>query len=223
MDWNIRNKSTVKACIIVAHPDDETIFAGGLILNNKDWEWTIICVTFKNDDFPRGSQFEKAIRLFKEAGVINIKSKMLGMEDKKGFFHDKETDPNYELRKEEWKGIILGESLNADVYFTHNSLGEYGHSRHKIISEIVSHSYRNVWNFVCPVSGEIPKIFDKMNIKTLILDRNVQKQKLEIFNASYPSEEHIWKDLSETMTFEFYSGKEMFVQETSSSTNQTLE
>ena len=38
-----------KASIVVAHPDDETIWMGGTILKNKYWDWTIISLCRKND------------------------------------------------------------------------------------------------------------------------------------------------------------------------------
>lgn len=32
----------MKAAIIVAHPDDETIWSGGLILKKPEWQWTVL-------------------------------------------------------------------------------------------------------------------------------------------------------------------------------------
>ena len=38
-----------KANVIVAHPDDETIWMGGKIIHEKDFQWTILSLCRKDD------------------------------------------------------------------------------------------------------------------------------------------------------------------------------
>ena len=38
-----------EALVIVAHPDDETIWMGGTILKNKNWKWTILSLCRASD------------------------------------------------------------------------------------------------------------------------------------------------------------------------------
>ena len=38
-------KSQMKALIIAAHPDDESLFMGGTIAEFKKWRWAVLCVT----------------------------------------------------------------------------------------------------------------------------------------------------------------------------------
>ena len=41
---------TVKSvAVIVAHPDDETLWAGGTILSHPEWKWFIVSLCRGND------------------------------------------------------------------------------------------------------------------------------------------------------------------------------
>ncbi len=51
-----------KVAIIVAHPDDETLWAGGTILSHPAWECFIICLC-------RGSDADRAPRFRGFKGV----------------------------------------------------------------------------------------------------------------------------------------------------------
>jgi hypothetical protein len=53
--------------IIVAHPDDETLWAGGTILNHPSWKCFIICLCRKNDP-DRAPRFYKALHVLKSQG-----------------------------------------------------------------------------------------------------------------------------------------------------------
>jgi LmbE family N-acetylglucosaminyl deacetylase len=44
--------------VIVAHPDDETLWAGGTILSHPSWQWFIVCLC-------RGSDKDRAPKFLK--------------------------------------------------------------------------------------------------------------------------------------------------------------
>ena len=52
-----QGQTPMKAAIIVAHPDDESIWSGGLILQKPDWEWTVLSLC-RADDPDRSRKFE---------------------------------------------------------------------------------------------------------------------------------------------------------------------
>ena len=55
--------------IIVAHPDDETLWAGGTILNNPSWQCFIVCLCRKSDT-ERSYKFFEALKILKAEGIM---------------------------------------------------------------------------------------------------------------------------------------------------------
>nr|WP_321397237.1 PIG-L family deacetylase [uncultured Desulfobacter sp.] len=107
-----------KIAVIVAHPDDETLWAGGMILMNPQCNWTIICLSRKNDP-DRAPKFFEALTLYGATGAMG------NLDD------GPEQKP---LPQKEIETAIQGllPPIHYDLIMTHNPAGEYTrHKRHE--------------------------------------------------------------------------------------------
>ena len=114
----------MKRClVIVAHPDDETIWMGGMILKHKEWNWTIFSLCRKNDS-DRAPKFMKVCEYYGAKGII-------------GDLDDEVLEPlSIEDIINKIKEFL--KEKNYDYIFTHGVNGEYGHLRHKEIHNAVN-------------------------------------------------------------------------------------
>lgn len=110
----------MNAAIIHAHPDDELLFAGGLLEQHPEWTWTLVSLTTT----PQASAYP---------GIV------LGHDDVWRIL----TMAEYRA----WRSSLAGLGLSPDVVFTHNQLGEYGHPHHLTVHAIVHELFEHVWDF----------------------------------------------------------------------------
>jgi len=200
------NKQKVSALVVIAHPDDETIFMGGTILRHSDWKWKIVNVTYDENSL-RGKELQSAAEKFKKFGVSSINVVSLGMQDSYDFaIVDKQKD---ELINK-LKPVLSGE---YDIVFTHNSKGDYGHPQHIMVSEVVNGlADMPVWEFICLGAEKVvPAPFRKF-VHLTVLDVQELERKLEVFK-SYPSQINFFKDLPTIARYEFKTGPEIFVSD----------
>jgi LmbE family N-acetylglucosaminyl deacetylase len=116
--------------LIVAHPDDETLWAGGVILNNPLWDWFIVCLSRKND-IDRSSRFYQVLDIFHAEGVMG----------------DLDDGPDqFPLKESEVEQMILSllPQQHFDLIITHHPKGEYTkHLRHEETSNAVIKLWHN--------------------------------------------------------------------------------
>lgn len=167
----------IKNVMIVAHPDDETLWGGAHIAEGG---WLIICLT-NGDNAVRNKEF---FQVMKETGNYGIMLKYpdLTKHQKDNWSTVKEQitkDIRYIVRYKDWDQIV-----------THNPLGEYGHIQHLMTNLIVTN--------VCVQENKTDHLyyFEKFrkqqyvvshNMKATINDNQIQQKHL-LMQKYYPSQ-----------------------------------
>lgn len=110
--------------VIVAHPDDETLWSGGTILMHPDSRWTVVTLCRKSDT-DRAPKFHKALEQYHARGAMG----------------DLDDGPEQKpLRIVEIEDAIMDllPSDRFDLILTHGPWGEYtSHRRHEEVSKAV--------------------------------------------------------------------------------------
>ena len=110
--------------VVVAHPDDETIWMGGMILKNPQLDWTIFALC-RASDRDRAPKFRKVCAYYGARAII------ADLED------EDITDIRESIPK--IQRIIkrkIGKE-HFDYIFSHGKNGEYGHPRHVGVHQAV--------------------------------------------------------------------------------------
>lgn len=124
-----QNNITKTVAIIVAHPDDETLWAGGTILSHPLWNCFIICLCRGSDD-NRAPRFYDALKILKAEGIM-------------GDLDDGPKQKPLEQSEVEQTILNLIPARPFDLIITHNPKGEYTrHIRHEETAKAVI----NLWN-----------------------------------------------------------------------------
>ncbi|MDD2307045.1 MAG: PIG-L family deacetylase [Prolixibacteraceae bacterium] len=114
--------------LIVAHPDDETLWAGGTVLSHPEWDCFVVCLC-------RGSDTNRAPKFYKALKMLNAEGTMGDLDD------GPEQMP---LEEKILEGAILKllPPQHFDLVITHDPKGEYTrHLRH----EETGRSVKNLW------------------------------------------------------------------------------
>jgi LmbE family N-acetylglucosaminyl deacetylase len=174
--------------LIVAHPDDETLWAGGTILSHPSWNWFIICLCRKSDK-ERATKFYNALQVFKAEGIMG----------------DLDDGPDQKLLDEKvMEGAILDllPSKHFDLIITHNPSGEYTrHIRHEEVSKSVIKLWdagkitaNELWTFAYEDGGKkyFPLPVENANI-CRFLTKRIWLRKYSIMTETYGFEKTSWE------------------------------
>lgn len=130
-----------KCAVIVAHPDDETLWAGGTILMHPECEWTIVTLCRKSDQ-DRAPRFLLAIEELNAAGAMS----------------DLDDGPEQQPltnRQVQYEILQNLPSDRFDLIITHGLNGEYTrHLRHEETAKAVTALWKSerllasqIWRF----------------------------------------------------------------------------
>jgi LmbE family N-acetylglucosaminyl deacetylase len=112
------------AMVIVAHPDDETIWAGGTILMHPETRWTVACLCRRSDP-DRAPKFKKVLERLGASGAM-------------GDLDDGPDQTPLSPSVVQDAVLALAGTADVDLIITHSVDGEYTrHRRHEEIGAAV--------------------------------------------------------------------------------------
>jgi LmbE family N-acetylglucosaminyl deacetylase len=177
-----------RCAVIVAHPDDETLWAGGLILMHPEAHWTIVTLCRKSDT-ERTEKFFKVMEVYRANGVM-------------GDLDDGPEQRPLACIQVERTIMDLLPSDRFDFILTHALWGEYtNHLRHEEVAHAVQvlHQEKNLYarhvlHFAYhDHNGQsLPQPDTDANI-ILPLPETVWKQKYDIITDLYGFSPESWE------------------------------
>ena len=188
MQNNYEKIKALKCAVIVAHPDDETLWAGGVILMNPEKEWCVVTICRKSD-VDRNPRFYKALEVLSATGGMG------DMDDGSG------QEP-LECRDVESEILSLLPEMEYDLIITHSVRGEYTrHRRHEEVAEAVLRLLESkqiitgeLWMFAYQDGGgkKKPEPIENAD-KLVVLPEDILKSKRNVIIDVYGFNEDSWE------------------------------
>lgn len=179
-------KKTV--AIIVAHPDDEILWAGGTILSHPAFVWFIVSLCRGNDN-DRAPKFFKALKVLKANGIM-------------GDLDDGPEQKPLKAIEVETTILDLLPVRHFDMIISHNPTGEYTrHLRHEEVGEAVINLWHSnqiaanqYWAFAYEDGNKkyLPRPIEKANIYNALTKR-IWERKYKIITELYGFEKDSWE------------------------------
>ncbi|HUX17216.1 MAG TPA: PIG-L family deacetylase [Phycisphaerae bacterium] len=114
----------LRAAVVVAHPDDETLWCGGTILAHRDWRWTVVSLC-------RASDPDRSPRFFQALDALGATGSMADL-------GDRPDQTPIGPRDVEETILSLLPGGRVDLVLSHSPLGEYTrHRRHEAVGRAV--------------------------------------------------------------------------------------
>jgi len=174
----IKENST--CAVIAAHPDDETLWCGGLMLMHPDVKWTVITLCRKSDP-DRSPKFHKTMKAFGARGIMG------DLDDGPDQIPLDEQDVQDAIMK------LLGAD-KFDLILTHSTSGEYTrHLRHEEAAKAVLKLWDSgrlqtdqIWAFAYEDGDKryLPRPCLNADL-TIKLSDNIWQQKFKIITQIY--------------------------------------
>lgn len=166
--------------MIVAHPDDETIWGGAHLIED---DYLVVCLT-NGRNKTRKNEFYKALAYSNDCAMIrNYPDKVYGIRDDWSNVENK--------IKEDIRTLL--EYKKWDTVVTHNPEGEYGHQHHIYTNKYVTQVYDEVYNKDLDTKlmyfgkyyskNDLEKLGDKVNSFTKLKDEVYNKKINEMISV----------------------------------------
>lgn len=169
-----------KCAVIVAHPDDETLWAGGTMLMHPEARWTVVTLC-RPSDSDRASKFHRAIETLNATGVM-------------GDLDDSPEQTPLPAREVQHSILELLPPGTYDLVITHGIWGEYTrHLRHEETGKAVLALWnagriaaKEVWRFAYEDNNgkHSPRAVADADIRTHLPD-GIYQQKYDIITQIY--------------------------------------
>jgi LmbE family N-acetylglucosaminyl deacetylase len=186
-------KKSKSVAIIIAHPNDETLWVGGTILSHPAWKCFIVCLC-------QGNNPEQATRFYNTLAIMKSEGVMGNLDD------GPEQNP---LDEKEVETAILDllPKKHFDLIISHNPGGEYTrHIRHEEIGKAVINLWHSgkistdeLWAFAYEDGNKkyYPKPIETVsNFRPLL--KRIWQRKYSIITETYGCEKSSWE--AETTT-----------------------
>jgi len=174
--------------VAVAHPDDETLWAGGLIMLHPEWSWTIVSLCRKNDP-DRAPKFCKALTRLNAVGAI-------------GDLDDGPDQNPLDPQTVERMILDLLPKKKFDLILTHSTKGEYTrHRRHEETGKALLSLWKkdeiicgDLWMFAYEddVGRKLPQAMPDAD-ETVILTDEIFEKKKSLLIETYGFAENSWE------------------------------
>jgi hypothetical protein len=193
----------MKVAIIVAHPDDETLWAGGTISGNPQWDCFILSLC-RGKDIDRSVKFKKVLSIYNASGI------MADLDD---------SPEQLPLNPDEVENTILSHlpPENYDLIITHNPAGEYTrHRRHEETGKAVITLWQNgkihtdmLWIFAYEDDNKnkYPEADKNSNFYTILSD-DIWLKKYKIITETYGFGRDGWEALTTPRSESFWQFKD---------------
>lgn len=175
--------------LVVAHPDDESIFFGGLLAETaRTQAWHVVCVTDGNGEgraAERALEFQKACQLL---GVARCEQ------------FDFADSPGERLDVDRLQSLL--EKLKSQEFervYTHGVIGEYGHKHHQ---DVCVATHRAFATTSIPVFSNAYNIFPD---ETVRLSERAFRLKSEVMWSVYKKEVRRFLNILPAHAFEGYA------------------
>jgi LmbE family N-acetylglucosaminyl deacetylase len=177
-----------RAAVIVAHPDDETLWCGGYVLTHPEFRWRIVTLC-RAVDPDRAPRFRQVLRRYGAAG------EMSDLDDGP----DQAPLPAGQVQDTVAK-LLAGSRYN--LVLTHGPSGEYTHHRrHAECCQAVVELWRSgaidagrLWLFAYEDGGRtyLPRVRKDADRRDVLTD-DVWREKLRLITDLYGFEPDSWE------------------------------